>query len=154
MGAPAEDLEAIQNTRARGGLPYQTLIASLLHEYASRRLREMSRANRRKRPRRLYAARRRYRRTTIDFSRWRVRTMSYEACIRFNVSLRVTCSLPVDDADRTWASDRSGVNNRQAQPLFERIVVAVVVQERMAVQQAERRDETVDRSTDRPPTPT
>lgn len=33
----------------------------------------------------------------------------------------------VDDADRALANDRSGVNNREAQLLFERIVVAVVM---------------------------
>ena len=35
----SKDLEAIQK-RALEGLPYQTLIASLLHKYASGRLRE------------------------------------------------------------------------------------------------------------------
>jgi predicted DNA binding CopG/RHH family protein len=35
-----KDLEAIQKRALEEGLPYQTLIASLLHEYASGRLRE------------------------------------------------------------------------------------------------------------------
>jgi predicted DNA binding CopG/RHH family protein len=34
------DLEAIQKRALEEGLPYQTLIASLLHKYASGRLRE------------------------------------------------------------------------------------------------------------------
>ena len=38
-------------------------------------------------------------------------------------------AFPVDDADRVLANDRSGLNNREAQLLFEHIVVAVVVQE-------------------------
>ena len=36
----SKDLEAIQNKALEEGLPYQTLIASLLHKYASGRLRE------------------------------------------------------------------------------------------------------------------
>jgi predicted DNA binding CopG/RHH family protein len=35
-----KDLEAIQKRALEEGLPYQTLIASLLHKYASWRLRE------------------------------------------------------------------------------------------------------------------
>ena len=35
-----KDLEAIQKRALEEGLPYQTLIASLLHKYASGRLRE------------------------------------------------------------------------------------------------------------------
>ena len=35
-----KDLEAIQKRVLEEGLPYQTLIASLLHKYASGRLRE------------------------------------------------------------------------------------------------------------------
>ncbi len=35
-----KDLEAIQKRAIEEGLPYQTLIASLLHKYASGRLRE------------------------------------------------------------------------------------------------------------------
>ena len=35
-----KDLEAIQTRALEEGLPYQTLIASLLHKYASGRLRE------------------------------------------------------------------------------------------------------------------
>lgn len=35
------DLEAIQRRAAVEGLPYQTLISSLLHKYASGRLREI-----------------------------------------------------------------------------------------------------------------
>ena len=35
-----KDLEAIQKRALEQGLPYQTLIASLLHKYASGRLRE------------------------------------------------------------------------------------------------------------------
>ena len=35
-----KDLEAIQKRALEEGLPYQTLIASLLHRYASGRLRE------------------------------------------------------------------------------------------------------------------
>ena len=34
------DLEAIQKRTLEEGLPYQTLIASLLHKYAAGRLRE------------------------------------------------------------------------------------------------------------------
>ena len=37
-----KDLEAIQKRALEEGLPYQTLIASLLHKYASGRLREVS----------------------------------------------------------------------------------------------------------------
>ncbi|MDQ3348866.1 MAG: antitoxin [Acidobacteriota bacterium] len=37
----SKDLEAIQKRALAEGLPYQTLIASLLHEYASGRLREI-----------------------------------------------------------------------------------------------------------------
>jgi predicted DNA binding CopG/RHH family protein len=46
-GPPAEirlsskDLEAIQKRALAEGLPYQTLIASLLHKYASGRLKEI-----------------------------------------------------------------------------------------------------------------
>ncbi len=36
----SKDLEAIQKRAVEEGLPYQTLIASLLHKYASGRLRE------------------------------------------------------------------------------------------------------------------
>ena len=36
----SKDLEAIQTRALEEGLPYQTLIASLLHKYASGRLRE------------------------------------------------------------------------------------------------------------------
>ena len=36
----SKDLEAIQKRALEEGLPYQTLIASLLHKYASGRLRE------------------------------------------------------------------------------------------------------------------
>lgn len=36
----SKDLEAIQKRAIEEGLPYQTLIASLLHKYASGRLRE------------------------------------------------------------------------------------------------------------------
>jgi predicted DNA binding CopG/RHH family protein len=36
----SKDLEAIQKRALAEGLPYQTLIASLLHKYASGRLRE------------------------------------------------------------------------------------------------------------------
>ena len=45
-GSPAEhpdstrDLEVIQKRALEEGLPYQTLIASLLHKYAAGRLRE------------------------------------------------------------------------------------------------------------------
>ena len=35
-----KDLEAIQKRALEEGLPYQTLISSLLHKYASRRLQE------------------------------------------------------------------------------------------------------------------
>ena len=35
-----KDLEAIQKRAIQEGLPYQTLISSLLHKYASGRLRE------------------------------------------------------------------------------------------------------------------
>lgn len=35
-----KDLEAIQKRALEEGLPYQTLISSLLHKYASGRLRE------------------------------------------------------------------------------------------------------------------
>jgi len=35
------DLEAIQKRALAEGLPYQTLIASLLHKYASGRLKEV-----------------------------------------------------------------------------------------------------------------
>jgi predicted DNA binding CopG/RHH family protein len=35
-----KDLEAIQKRALEGGLPYQTLISSLLHKYAAGRLRE------------------------------------------------------------------------------------------------------------------
>ena len=37
----SKDLEAIQKRALAEGLPYQTLIASLLHKYASGRLREV-----------------------------------------------------------------------------------------------------------------
>ena len=37
----SKDLEAIQKRALGGGLPYQTLIASLLHKYAAGRLKEM-----------------------------------------------------------------------------------------------------------------
>ena len=37
----SKDLEAIQKRAVAGGLPYQTLIASLLHKYASGRLKEV-----------------------------------------------------------------------------------------------------------------
>lgn len=37
----ARDLEAIQKRALEEGLPYQTLISSLLHKYASGRLREV-----------------------------------------------------------------------------------------------------------------
>jgi predicted DNA binding CopG/RHH family protein len=37
----SKDLEAIQKRALAEGLPYQTLIASLLHKYATGRLREM-----------------------------------------------------------------------------------------------------------------
>jgi hypothetical protein len=46
QGSPAQhristkDLEAIQKRALEEGLPYQTLIASLLHKYAAGRLRE------------------------------------------------------------------------------------------------------------------
>lgn len=36
----SKDLEAIQKRAIEEGLPYQTLIASLLHKYASGRLRD------------------------------------------------------------------------------------------------------------------
>ncbi len=36
----SKDLEAIQKRALEDGLPYQTLISSLLHKYASGRLRE------------------------------------------------------------------------------------------------------------------
>lgn len=36
----SKDLEAIQKRALEEGLPYQTLIASVLHKYASGRLRE------------------------------------------------------------------------------------------------------------------
>ena len=36
----SKDLEAIQKRALAEGLPYQTLIASLLHKYATGRLRE------------------------------------------------------------------------------------------------------------------
>ena len=36
----SKDLEAIQKRALEEGLPYQTLIASLLHKYAAGRLRE------------------------------------------------------------------------------------------------------------------
>jgi predicted DNA binding CopG/RHH family protein len=36
----SKDLEAIQKRALEEGLPYQTLISSLLHKYASGRLRE------------------------------------------------------------------------------------------------------------------
>jgi predicted DNA binding CopG/RHH family protein len=38
----SKDLEAIQKRALAEGLPYQTLISSLLHKYASGRLREVS----------------------------------------------------------------------------------------------------------------
>jgi predicted DNA binding CopG/RHH family protein len=37
----SKDLEAIQKRALAEGLPYQTLIASLLHKYASGRLRDV-----------------------------------------------------------------------------------------------------------------
>ena len=37
----SKDLEAIQKRALEEGLPYQTLIASLLHKYASGRLKEV-----------------------------------------------------------------------------------------------------------------
>ena len=37
----SKDLEAIQKRALAEGLPYQTLISSLLHKYASGRLREV-----------------------------------------------------------------------------------------------------------------
>jgi predicted DNA binding CopG/RHH family protein len=37
----SKDLDAIQKRALAEGLPYQTLIASLLHKYASGRLREI-----------------------------------------------------------------------------------------------------------------
>ena len=37
----SKDLEAIQKRALAGGLSYQTLISSLLHKYASGRLREV-----------------------------------------------------------------------------------------------------------------
>jgi predicted DNA binding CopG/RHH family protein len=37
----SEDLEAIQKPALADGLPYQTLIASLLHKYATGRLKEI-----------------------------------------------------------------------------------------------------------------
>ena len=37
----SKDLEAIQKRALAEGLPYQTLISSLLHKYASGRLKEM-----------------------------------------------------------------------------------------------------------------
>jgi predicted DNA binding CopG/RHH family protein len=37
----SKDLEAIQKRALAEGLPYQTLIASLLHKYAAGRLREV-----------------------------------------------------------------------------------------------------------------
>jgi predicted DNA binding CopG/RHH family protein len=37
----SKDLEAIQKRALAEGLPYQTLIASLLHKYATGRLREL-----------------------------------------------------------------------------------------------------------------
>jgi predicted DNA binding CopG/RHH family protein len=37
----SKDLEAIQKRALAAGLPYQTLISSLLHEYASGRLEEI-----------------------------------------------------------------------------------------------------------------
>ena len=40
----SKDLEAIQKRALAEGLPYQTLIASLLHKYASGRLKERSEA--------------------------------------------------------------------------------------------------------------
>ena len=36
----SKDLEAIQKRALAEGMPYQTLISSLLHKYASRRLQE------------------------------------------------------------------------------------------------------------------
>jgi hypothetical protein len=63
----------------------------------------------------------------------------------------------VDDAQLDKVANVSGhgsrVNNSETQLLFERIVVAIVMQECVAVQQTERRDEAVDRSTNRPPAP-
>jgi predicted DNA binding CopG/RHH family protein len=38
----SKDLEAIQKRALAEGLPYQTLISSLLHKYATGRLREVS----------------------------------------------------------------------------------------------------------------
>jgi predicted DNA binding CopG/RHH family protein len=38
---PSKDLEAIQKRALAEGLPYQTLISSLLHKYASGRLKEL-----------------------------------------------------------------------------------------------------------------
>ena len=38
---PSEDLEVIQRRALAEGLPYQTLISSLLHKYASGRLKEI-----------------------------------------------------------------------------------------------------------------
>jgi predicted DNA binding CopG/RHH family protein len=38
----SKDLEAIQKRALAEGLPYQTLISSLLHKYASGRLKEVS----------------------------------------------------------------------------------------------------------------
>jgi predicted DNA binding CopG/RHH family protein len=37
----SKDLEAIQKRALAEGLPYQTLIASMLHEYAAGRLKEI-----------------------------------------------------------------------------------------------------------------
>jgi len=39
--ARSKDLEAIQKRALAEGLPYQTLISSLLHKYASGRLKEV-----------------------------------------------------------------------------------------------------------------
>jgi hypothetical protein len=39
--ASSKDLEAIQKRALAEGLPYQTLISSLLHKYASGRLKEV-----------------------------------------------------------------------------------------------------------------
>lgn len=39
--APPADLEGIQKRALAEGLPYQTLIASLLHKYAAGRLKEV-----------------------------------------------------------------------------------------------------------------
>jgi hypothetical protein len=39
----SKDLEAIQKRALEEGLPYQALISSLLHKYASGRLKEVSR---------------------------------------------------------------------------------------------------------------